>query len=155
MKEHKEVASEDTLSHASSGYQVGETLAVDIAMDSVKGEGALKEEAISFLRAQTDLANAHRHRVESEHNFFEKVEKGAKKLALRGQSAVKVALLSGVGVFAFIFFWIVTSALTSHRVIVEPISISSNISARVPDGKIVSGMLIDKIGAIQAKSTHL
>jgi tetratricopeptide (TPR) repeat protein len=152
MTEHGKAGVEEAVSQPAAGHQVGESAAVNIAIDAIADDPDLKKKAVAFLEAQTDLAYAHRHRVESEHNFFEKVEKGAKKLALRGQSAAKLAVLSAIMGSVIGFFWLLVSAATSHCVVVEPIKVSSNIATLMPDGTIVSGMLIARLDEMQRRS---
>jgi tetratricopeptide (TPR) repeat protein len=108
-------------------------------------------ETVRFLRKQTELLEAQRKSVETEHEYFE-VEWGPRLLARRLRTGFQIFLalfgtVVGVGLAIVIY-----SAVQSRSVVIEPFEIAPNVAAEVPSGKIVAAGLLDVLTRIQAAS---
>jgi tetratricopeptide (TPR) repeat protein len=108
-------------------------------------------ETVTFLRKQTELLEAQRKSVETEHEYFE-VEWGPRLLALRLRTGFQIFLVLfgtviGVGLAIVIY-----SAVQSRSVVIDPFDIAPNVAADVPSGKIVAAGLLDVLTRIQAAS---
>jgi tetratricopeptide (TPR) repeat protein len=114
-----------------------EAFAAAVAANLSNQNPEVAAETVTFLRKQTELLEAQRKTVETEHEFFE-VEWGPRLLGIRLRIAFQVfaaiaATVIGVGVVVMIY-----DAVESHNVVIDAFDISPNVSAEVPSGKIVA-----------------
>jgi hypothetical protein len=128
-----------------------EAFAAAVAANLSNHSPEVAAETVAFLRKQTELLEAQRKSVETEHEYFE-VEWGPRLLALRLRTAFRIFLVLfgtviGVGLAIVIY-----SAVQSRSVVIEPFDIAPNVAAEVPSGKIVAAGLLDVLTRIQAAS---
>jgi tetratricopeptide (TPR) repeat protein len=126
-----------------------EAFAVAVAASLSNQNPEVAAETVAFLRKQTELLEAQRKTVETEHEFFE-VEWGPRLLGIRLRIAFQVfaaiaATVIGVGVIVMIY-----DAVKSHNVVIDAFDIAPNLSGEVPSGKIVAAGLLDVLTRIQA-----
>jgi tetratricopeptide (TPR) repeat protein len=125
-----------------------EAFAAAVAARLSASDPEVAKDTSTFLRKQTELLEAQRKSVEAEHDFF-KVERGPRLLGIRLRVAFQIfialaATVIGVGVAIMIH-----DAVTSRRVVVDPIDIAPNVVAQVPSGKIIAAGLLDELSRLQ------
>jgi tetratricopeptide (TPR) repeat protein len=126
-----------------------EAFAAAVAADIANHSPEVAAETVVFLRKQTELLEAQRKSVETEHKYFE-VEWGPRLLArrLRTGFQVFIALVATViGIGAAIM---IHDAVTSRSVVVEPFHTPPALAVNGIDGTVVAARLLDEISRLQA-----
>ena len=126
-----------------------EAFAAAVAANLANRSPEVAAETVTFLRKQTELLEAQREAVKTEHEYFE-VEWRPRLLALRLRTGFQIfialfATVIGIGLAIVIY-----SAVQSRSVVIDPIDIAPNVAAEVPSGKIVAAGLLDVLTRIQA-----
>jgi tetratricopeptide (TPR) repeat protein len=125
-----------------------EAFAAAVATNIANHDPEVAAETAAFLRKQTELVEAQRKSVETEHEYF-KAEWGARLLALRLRTGFQifialVATVIGVGLAVMIH-----DAVTSRRVVVEPFHAPPGLAAHGVDGTVVASGLLDELSRLQ------
>jgi tetratricopeptide (TPR) repeat protein len=125
-----------------------EAFAAAVATNTANHDPEVAAEAAAFLRKQSELVEAQRKSVETEHEFF-KAEWGARLLARRLRTGFQLfialfATVIGVGVAVMIH-----DAVTSRRVVVEPFHAPPGLAANGVDGTVVASGLLDELSRLQ------
>ena len=133
---------------ATSTKAAPEAFAAAVAANLANHSPEVAAETVVFLRKQTELLEAQRRTVEAEHEYFE-VEWGPRLLALRLRTGFQVfialvATVIGVGIAIMIH-----DAITSRRVVIEPLRMPATLAARGFDGTITAGAILDELSRLQ------
>src|ERR1700689_35640 len=125
-----------------------EAFAAAVATNTANHDPEVAAEAAAFLRKQSELVEAQRKSVETEHEFF-KAEWGARLLARRLRTGFPlfidlVATVIGVGLAVMLH-----DALTSRRVVVEPFHAPPGLAAHGVDGTVIANRLLDELSRLQ------
>ena len=128
-----------------------EAFAAAVAANLSNHSPEVAAETVTFLRKQTELLEAQRKSVETEHEFFE-VEWGPRLLALRLRTGFQIFLVLfgtviGVGLAIVIY-----SAVQSRSVVIEPFSAPPSLAADGLNGQVLAAGLLDVLTRIQAAS---
>src|SRR6202163_512409 len=120
---------------ATSTKAAPEAFAAAVAANLANHSPEVAAETVVFLRKQTELLEAQRKTVEAEHEYFE-LEWGPRLLGVRLRVAFQVfiapvATIIGVGIAIMIH-----DAITSRRVVIEPLRMPATLAARGFDGTI-------------------
>jgi hypothetical protein len=125
-----------------------EPFAAAIAANLSTQNPEVATETAAFLREQTDLLRAQKKTVKAEYEFFE-AEWGPRLLALRLRSGFQIffalfATVIGVGVVIMIH-----DAVTSRRLVIEPLRMPATLAARGFDGTITAGASLEELTRLQ------
>jgi len=125
-----------------------EAFAAAVAANIGNQSSEVAAETAAFFREQTQLVKAQRKSVEAEHQFF-MAEWGPRLLGIRLRIAFQifialVATVMGIGVAIMI-----RDAITSRRVVIEPVRMPATLAARGFDGTITAGAILDELTRLQ------
>jgi tetratricopeptide (TPR) repeat protein len=128
-----------------------EAFAAAVAANLSNHSPEVAAETVRFLRKQTELLEAQRKSVETEHEYFE-VEWGPRLLARRLRTGFQIFLVLfgtviGVGLAIVIY-----SAVQSRSVVIEPFSAPPSLAADGLNGQVLAAGLLDVLTRIQAAS---
>jgi len=129
-----------------------EAFAAAVAARLSASDPEVAKDTSAFLKEQTELLKAQRKTVEAEHEYFE-LEWGPRLLGIRLRIAFQVfialvATIIGVGIAIMIH-----DAITSRRVVIEPLRMPATLAARGFDGTIAAGAILDELSRLQ-DATH-
>jgi hypothetical protein len=133
---------------AASTKAAPEAFAAAVAANLANHSPEVAAETVVFLRKQTELLEAQRKTVEAEHEYFE-LEWGPRLLGIRLRTGFQVfialvATVIGVGIAIMIH-----DAITSRRVVIEPLRMPATLAARGFDGTITAGAILDELSRLQ------
>src|ERR1700686_4880328 len=133
---------------ATSTKAAPEACAAAVAANLANHSPEVAAETVVFLRKQTELLEAQRKTVEAEHEYFE-LEWRPRLLGVRLRTGFQVfiplvAPVIGVGIAIMIH-----DAITSRRVVIEPLRMPATLAARGFDGTITAGAILDELSRLQ------
>jgi tetratricopeptide (TPR) repeat protein len=125
-----------------------EAFAAAVAANIANQSPEVAAKTAAFFDKQIEVLEVQRKTLEAEHEFFE-VEWGPRLLGIRLRIAFQlfialVATVIGIGVAIMI-----RDAVTSRRVVIEPLRMPATLAARGFDGTITAGAILDELTRLQ------
>jgi tetratricopeptide (TPR) repeat protein len=128
-----------------------EAFAAAVAANLSNHSPEVAAETVTFLRKQTELLEAQRKSVETEHEYFE-VEWGPRLLALRLRTGFQIFLVLFATVIGVGLAIVIYSAVHSRSVVIDPFETPPSLAADGINGKVLATGLLDVLTRIQAAS---
>ena len=125
-----------------------EAIAAAVAANLTVHSPEVAAEAAAFFREQVEVLKIQKKILEAEHEYFE-TEWRPRLLGIRlrvGFQLFLVLVATVIGIFAVV---LIRDAITSRRVVIEPLHAPPGLAARGIDGTVVASGLLDELGRLQ------
>jgi tetratricopeptide (TPR) repeat protein len=125
-----------------------EAIAAAVAANLTIHSPEVAAEAAAFFREQVEVLKIQKKILEAEHEYFE-TEWRPRLLGIRlrvGFQLFLVLVATVIGIFAVV---LTRDAITSRRVVIEPLHAPPGLAARGIDGTVVASGLLDELGRLQ------
>ena len=136
----------------------GSPAAIALALDEVRDNPALTEDARALLREQADVLRLQKERLlKEESSFAEEQRLQLSHLRLRRFSEyAKMALEIAIGLFLLVvvgaFGVMVWNATNDQGLVIEAFSVPPDLAARGLTGQVIASKLLDRLAAMQAQT---
>src|ERR1700730_14852843 len=125
-----------------------EAIAAAVAANLTVHSPEVAAEAAACFREQVEVLKIQKKILEAEHEYFE-TEWRPRLLGIRlrvGFQLFLVLVATVIGIFAVV---LIRDAITSRRVVIEPLHAPPGLAARGIDGTVVASGLLDELGRLQ------
>ena len=133
-----------------------EAFASAVAAIASRQDPRVARKTEEFLGKQSRLLDIQARHLEDEHalrltHLANQIrEEGVRRTLLFIRMGFQLFLVLIAIAFGISAFLILRGAITSRRVVIEPIDVSANVATRVPSGKIIASSLLDELSQLQS-----